>query len=392
MKVELQEVRLSKLDPNPFRDGSGGTPPATWESVAEAYGFDAKKLEELQKSYQTNGVWAGVHVRQAGGRFQVVFGHHRVEAARRLGLEAIQVIVGEYDADKMVKMMASENSEEYGHDFALGVMNAVEAVVKAYGAGLVELEKPGETTKNAWYDAPSFVLHGTADRQYSRPYTATSVGRYLGWVQRDNEKVQGSLRVRTALAALELIEKGVLKRSQLKGLSISDVQVTIQGIKSRMRLAESEVESTVKVVEEAAIRAEKAGDERKAAAERARITEMEASVAQTVKRAGASAASEITSRLETEPAAAVARDIITKGREEGDKRITRETRKDEPKTASEIDGYAAGMDRIGLDGPTWDAYLKGAGRAKRAGGLLAEAMDRASKRLAARAKELKGVL
>ena len=46
--TELRTVKLSELQPNPFRDGGGGTPAATWDSVASVYGYDEQKLEELQ--------------------------------------------------------------------------------------------------------------------------------------------------------------------------------------------------------------------------------------------------------------------------------------------------------------------------------------------------------
>lgn len=226
---ELREIKLSKLDPNPFRDGGGGTPPATWESVEKAYGYDEEKLKELGQSYEANGVWAGIHARAAGDRFQLAFGHHRVEAARRLGLASIPVIVAELSDSEMLKFMAAENSEEYGHDFSLGVLNAVEAVVKAYGAGAIELKQPDPKTPSPMLS----LING-------KKYTQSTVGAYLGWVSPGDGRPAD--KVRTAIQALELITLGALKRSQLKGLGAGQARELVTLTRRSMDAAAAEAE------------------------------------------------------------------------------------------------------------------------------------------------------
>lgn len=245
--AELKEVKLDLLDPNPFRDGGGGNPAATWVSVEEAYGYDETKLAELMGSFRANGVWAGMIARPMGKRYQLAFGHHRAEAARRIaalgeGPDRIPLIIEELSDDEMVKRMAAENSEEYGHDFALGVMNAVEAVVRAYGAGLVKLEEPlARTREDALRYAPGFT--STASTPTS--YTALSVGKYLGWTRKstgNTQELQATDRVKVALNALELIEKGVLSRTKLKGKTHSDVQELVKLTRRTMQAAEAKLE------------------------------------------------------------------------------------------------------------------------------------------------------
>jgi hypothetical protein len=122
-----------------------------------------------------------------------------------MGVPTIPVVVVDLSDDKMLKMMASENSEEYGHDFRLGVMNAVEAVIKAYGAGAIELEQPDPKTPPPMLS----LING-------KRFTQSTVGTYLGWVSPKDGRPAD--KVRTAVAALELIELGALKRNQFKGL------------------------------------------------------------------------------------------------------------------------------------------------------------------------------
>lgn len=48
-----------------------------------------------------------------------------------------------------------------------------------------------------------------------RPYTAETVGRFLGWVKRGG-RVQD--KVKTALTALQFIEEGILTEKDFEGL------------------------------------------------------------------------------------------------------------------------------------------------------------------------------
>ena len=88
----------------------------------------------------------------------------------------------------------------------------VRAVVLAYGAGKIELEKPERL--HEWRDAPGFVADWTAKRTLSsRPYTASTIASFLGW------EGPGKLaKVRTALEALEQQEKG-LHIEELRGIA-----------------------------------------------------------------------------------------------------------------------------------------------------------------------------
>jgi ParB-like chromosome segregation protein Spo0J len=92
---ELQQVRISSIDPNPMRQ-------------LEKYPYVERKIEALLRSIADVGLWEGVIGRKAGNRIQIAFGHHRVEAARRskdIGNDgSIPIIVRELDDKKMLRI------------------------------------------------------------------------------------------------------------------------------------------------------------------------------------------------------------------------------------------------------------------------------------------------
>jgi len=399
--TELRNVKLALIDPNPFRDGSGGNPPATWKSVEEVYGFDEKKLGELQDSFRRNGVWAGAHVRPLGGRFQLAFGHHRVEAARRLGIKEIPVVVADLSDDQMLQFMASENSEEYGHDFALGVMNAVEAVVKAYGAGLVKLEKPEkqDAQRGLRMDrvklAPSFVERAVHLDGDVRAYTADGVAKYLGWLResaRDGESA--SVRVLTALSALELIELGALKRNQLKGLGATQARELITLTKRAMEAEEKKHEIHQDALLERVKRAQKEGDKNTVK----RVEEKLVEVSQQAARAKVAAAKQAVATVvqfhkESESFAEASR----KAAEALDLKKEAKPVAQPPKKLdlSGVDDFINKLDRTLLeDDARWKkvlelAQVKAAAKTFK---RLDEALERLSARAKERAKELRKVV
>jgi len=69
----LSYVSLSSIEPNPFRD-------------LKTHSFDKRKLEALERSIEHVGLWEGLIGRRAGQGYQLAFGHHRLEAARKTKL------------------------------------------------------------------------------------------------------------------------------------------------------------------------------------------------------------------------------------------------------------------------------------------------------------------
>ncbi len=74
----------------------------------------------LKASIRTTGFWDNLLVRKAGTAFEVAYGHHRLEALRELVKESLideefelELPVRNLDDATMIRIMASENVEEY---------------------------------------------------------------------------------------------------------------------------------------------------------------------------------------------------------------------------------------------------------------------------------------
>ena len=100
----LSYVSLSSIEPNPFRD-------------LKTNSFDKRKLEALERSIEHVGLWEGLIGRRAGQGYQLAFGHHRLEAARRSELTTVPLIIRDLTDEEMVGFMGRENMEDFNSDF-----------------------------------------------------------------------------------------------------------------------------------------------------------------------------------------------------------------------------------------------------------------------------------
>ncbi len=370
---EIRDVDVERLEPNPFRDGGSGS--ATWESVAEAYGFNEEKLKELEASYATNGPWVGLVVRQrSDGPYELAFGHHRVEAARRMGLPKLPVVVENLSDAQMLNMMASENSEEYGHDFALGVMNAVEAVVKAYGSGRIELERVADEAK------------GRSSSINGKLYSPLTVAKYLGWIS----KGKAADKVSTSLQALELIELGALRRSQLKGLGSGQARELVTLTKRKMEAEAAKADAQRAAIAKAAEAAAKAADKPKLERLERELEKVDAKAKEHVVSAGRAAAATVQQYFKESRsmAPAIERAAAELGVEKKAKPAAALPKKVDLEA---VDRFAARLDALLLeDDGSWLRILEMAGetRAKKAFFNLAESLHNLSLRAKKRATEI----
>src|ERR1019366_2674698 len=122
---------VSDLQPNPFRNLAN-------------YPLNPEKVEALKRSIKSTTFWDNLLVRKSpsGKGYELAYGHHRREALRQLKITEIDVPVRDIDNTRMAKIMASENMEEWGTS-AVIEQETVRAIVEAYGAGEIEIPKPG---------------------------------------------------------------------------------------------------------------------------------------------------------------------------------------------------------------------------------------------------------
>jgi ParB-like chromosome segregation protein Spo0J len=175
---EIQRAPLASIDTNPFRQ-------------VGRYPFVERKLDALKRSIEAVGLWEGVIARPVGNRFQIAFGHHRIEAARRFGLLDADLIIRDLTDEQMLQFMGRENMEDYNADF------------------LCMLE--------TWEATVSFLV--AARRQNQQ---AVEVARFLGWTEArsDREGPIASHTARACSAAASLIEAGHVSRDDLRDLTV----------------------------------------------------------------------------------------------------------------------------------------------------------------------------
>src|SRR4051794_9494322 len=88
----IETVPLSKVRPNPHRDLS-------------TYPWVEEKLTQLMRSIGDVGFWTGVIARKTDDGYELAFGHHRIEAARRLGLNEVPLVIKALDDRQMLQLM-----------------------------------------------------------------------------------------------------------------------------------------------------------------------------------------------------------------------------------------------------------------------------------------------
>jgi DNA repair exonuclease SbcCD ATPase subunit len=214
MKYQLKDVR-----PNPFRR-------------SEKYPILKEKVEELVESIETTGFWENIVGREVDGKLQVAYGHHRLEA-----LKKVYPLTQEFDwrvrklsDGTMVQMMARENSEAYKQNADV-LLESIRATVQALADGKIkignesgQMEAPnGSTSKNQLRHAPSFVQGNAPDAAPAAGlYSAATLGKFLGI-----SATSGGGRLVIALNALELIEVGCLPEKMTQGITITELKALV---------------------------------------------------------------------------------------------------------------------------------------------------------------------
>ncbi len=209
---------IQLIDHNPFR-------------MVEQYPFNERKIQALMHSITEVGLWEGVIARKTGRRYQLAFGHHRIEAVEQLGLKKALLIVRDLDDKQMLQFMGRENLEDYNADF-LVMLNTWEAALKFLGHDPEKLQPLDIASLLGWTDIQS---HG---------YESMN----------DTAKACNS--------AYQLIAAGHNKHADFEGLTVRDVRALATRALSRIEALErraaegkrphEEVKTAQKIVAKAA--------------------------------------------------------------------------------------------------------------------------------------------
>jgi hypothetical protein len=199
---------IKSIKPNPFRD-------------PENFPIQADKIEALRESIRATGYWCNILARLVDGVAEIAYGHHRIEALREEFGEdhEVELIIRDISDQHMLQMLSRENREEWKTSASFEI-KVVRRTVEAYANGAVHLEAPDDRTpKSDLRFAPSFVLGPDTDvtrAARGRPYTAVTLGRFLGFIKPSGD-VQD--RVRDALTILQFAEDGLISETAFAGLS-----------------------------------------------------------------------------------------------------------------------------------------------------------------------------
>jgi hypothetical protein len=111
----MPNISLDRIKPNPFRD-------------FDLHPIDEMQVQKLKASIDADGFWSSVVARSVdGGGYEIAFGHHRIEAARRLETGVVPIEVRDLSDVQMVRMLASENATQRGTTAAAS-LDAISAI------------------------------------------------------------------------------------------------------------------------------------------------------------------------------------------------------------------------------------------------------------------------
>lgn len=188
----LIKAPIEAVDANPFR--------RTGE-----YPYVERKLEALQRSIAEVGLWEGVIAREVGNRYEIAFGHHRLEAARRSKLTEISVIVRELSDQDMLAFMGRENLEDYNADFL--------------------------TMLETWEAARGWLSR----RDRGENLQPLEIARLLGWtrIHKDGHEMINDTAM-ACNAAAQLIQGEHIERKDLVDLTVSEARDICQRAQATM--------------------------------------------------------------------------------------------------------------------------------------------------------------
>jgi len=172
----LTRVKISSIRSNPFRQ-------------LDKYPLGEAKIAKLASSIKRNYFWGNMVARKSSDGHELAFGHHRLEAARRVfGDEAeIKILVTDLTDAQMLQFMAADNDEIFNLSPGF-VLEVVEAAIR-----FLEKDLSPSPVKAMGGNLP-VIARGEGE-------LASRIAKFLNWPWH---------RVATAIAALRSIGAGRL--------------------------------------------------------------------------------------------------------------------------------------------------------------------------------------
>lgn len=179
MENNSKKVKLENIEKNPFRD-------------LKTYPIREDKVLQLMESIRATTFWGGLVGREKDGKVQIAYGHHRLDALKKMfdPETEFSVMVENLSDSQMMKMMSRENADEWACPIA-----AIDDAVKAVRDHL-----------NANRDAARELLSSSGDEVKRVRIGAPLIAEFMG-------KKEGTVQL--SLERLSLIERGEVDREAL---------------------------------------------------------------------------------------------------------------------------------------------------------------------------------
>jgi hypothetical protein len=148
-----------------------------------------------RREQQDTGFWDNILARGYDGRVQIAYGHHRLEALRRIKnlTDMVDIPVKTFTDATMIQIMANENMEEWR--LGAKVIDEMVRVTKKF----LE-ENLGEAKKYSQLEKVNLDAHSIG---------VACISRFLGW---------NTTRVSNSLERLRLIEEGTLDKEAVESM------------------------------------------------------------------------------------------------------------------------------------------------------------------------------
>lgn len=196
--MQVRNVPVNKLRPNPFRD-------------LDLYPADPEHVAALAASIGRHGFFGGIKARKRGDLYEAGCGYHRIQAAKEGKLKEVPILVGDMTDDEMLNLMVTENGTQFGTNPA-AVLNDVAAVARRLVNILIPEDNPdrfreiSRTYPGLFVDRQAFSkTRGKLLARINDPESDPGVGRdlVLGYLGGKEESPRNEQQIRDAINTLK---------------------------------------------------------------------------------------------------------------------------------------------------------------------------------------------
>jgi hypothetical protein len=196
------KVNVENLLPNPFRK-------------MDRYPILKDKVSSLVESIKDCSFWDNIVGRKGkNGKYEIAYGHHRLEALKKAKIKDIDLIIRDLDDHQMIRIMANENMEVWRAD-----ANVIRETVRV---AKEELEKEFKDKGSSFYlyKMSKFEKGGESDRrekQWKDHIGADDIQWLLGGAWKNKYQ---ALLITDALTQITAIdEEGIIDEEDLRALT-----------------------------------------------------------------------------------------------------------------------------------------------------------------------------